>query len=484
MKRLRAVRWLPIVAVAGWLIAAGLAAAGEAPDVEQQVHHIAAELRCPVCQNLSVADSPSPLAQEMRGLIREQLRQGKTQEEVLAYFVSKYGEWVLLAPKPRGFNLLVYVVPFGGGAAGVAGVLVGIRRWVRRRRDRDEAMPEVSAADRERLQMALEAEAEDPIASAAEGEGPLAELESQRAALYAALHELEFDLKAGMISPEDYADMRRRYEAETVALLRRLDALGIGAKGAGRPARARTAAPEVVGTGIPSEEVAEETEVGTEGAAAASRRHLWMAAGAMALVAFVVVAGALLASSIQSRPEGGSITGGPLTGTASGMPPAASASAGEPGPAASGRRPLDAATLARMLQAAHAALEAGRLAEASAAYRAVLERDPRNVVAITRMGNILERQGEMELAVHLYDKALEIAPRSLHTLWDKGNLLFQRADYAGALVAWQAFFEAAAPGRDRDYIEQRMADARARLASSGPVPPPAKPQAAPPRAGR
>ena len=54
-------------------------------DLDDQVRSLAAQLRCPVCQNLSVSDSPSEMAQEMRGVIREQLQAGKTPEEVKAY---------------------------------------------------------------------------------------------------------------------------------------------------------------------------------------------------------------------------------------------------------------------------------------------------------------------------------------------------------------------------------------------------------------
>src|ERR1051326_745644 len=91
------------------LLAYSLSAA-QAPDIEQQTHEIAAELRCPVCQNLSVADSPSELAVQMRASIEEQLRQGKSPDEVKQFFVSKYGDWVLLAPPAKGFNLLLWIL--------------------------------------------------------------------------------------------------------------------------------------------------------------------------------------------------------------------------------------------------------------------------------------------------------------------------------------------------------------------------------------
>jgi cytochrome c-type biogenesis protein CcmH/NrfF len=90
---------------------------------------LASELRCPVCQGNSIQDSPSELAQEMRSLIRDQLRAGKSADEVRAYFVDKYGEWILLAPKPRGLNLVVYLVPFLAVAVGAIVVLRTVRKW-------------------------------------------------------------------------------------------------------------------------------------------------------------------------------------------------------------------------------------------------------------------------------------------------------------------------------------------------------------------
>lgn len=90
---------------------------------------LASELRCPVCQGNSIQDSPSELAQQMRDLIRDQLRSGKTPDEVRAYFVAKYGEWILLAPKAEGLNLVVYVVPFLALLVGGLVVWRTVRRW-------------------------------------------------------------------------------------------------------------------------------------------------------------------------------------------------------------------------------------------------------------------------------------------------------------------------------------------------------------------
>jgi cytochrome c-type biogenesis protein CcmH len=101
----------------------------EDASLEARAIRLADELRCPVCQGLSIHDSPSPLAQDMKDLIRSQVAAGATDQEVRQYFISKYGEWVLLEPKPTGFNILVYLLPFAGLLAGATLIVVAVRRW-------------------------------------------------------------------------------------------------------------------------------------------------------------------------------------------------------------------------------------------------------------------------------------------------------------------------------------------------------------------
>jgi cytochrome c-type biogenesis protein CcmH len=121
-------------------------------DLEERVREVASELRCVVCQNLSVADSPSDLAKEMRNLVRELLQQGKTPEEIQAYFVSRYGEYVLLAPPKRGFNLLVWGLPFLAIAAGAWGIYLVTRRWTAQREESEQPV-DPSYADRVRREL-------------------------------------------------------------------------------------------------------------------------------------------------------------------------------------------------------------------------------------------------------------------------------------------------------------------------------------------
>ena len=99
--------------------------------LEERTSAVAAELRCPVCQGLSIQDSPSELALQMRAVVRDQLAAGRTPDEVKRYFVDKYGEWILLEPQARGFNVLIYVLPVAAVMLGAAAVVVAVRRWSR-----------------------------------------------------------------------------------------------------------------------------------------------------------------------------------------------------------------------------------------------------------------------------------------------------------------------------------------------------------------
>src|ERR687897_2921441 len=102
---------LRIILISMILLSGSLQAA-PVGDIEEQTRAISAELRCVVCQNLSVADSPSEMAQQMRGIVRERLAAGDSPEQVVQYFVDKYGEWILLKPRRSGFNWLVWLAPY------------------------------------------------------------------------------------------------------------------------------------------------------------------------------------------------------------------------------------------------------------------------------------------------------------------------------------------------------------------------------------
>src|SRR5256886_13905441 len=98
---------------------------------EAEVHEIAGGLRCVVCQNLSVADSPSEMARQMRAIVRERLEAGESAAEVVQYFVDRYGEWILLSPRRSGFTLLVWLAPLTPVAVRLPDVRPPVLEWDR-----------------------------------------------------------------------------------------------------------------------------------------------------------------------------------------------------------------------------------------------------------------------------------------------------------------------------------------------------------------
>lgn len=110
-------RRLTVALLVGLLAAAALggvwrAATAPGPQsLEARTQAVAATLRCPTCQNLAVADSPSPMARGMRDIIAEQLEAGRSPAEVQSWFVDRYGPWVLLYPPREGISWAVWLAP-------------------------------------------------------------------------------------------------------------------------------------------------------------------------------------------------------------------------------------------------------------------------------------------------------------------------------------------------------------------------------------
>jgi len=98
------------------------------PTFQERVHQVAKGLRCPVCQNLSVADSPSELAGQMRTEIALRLRHGETEQQIDAFFAAKYGRWILLTPSAGGVGLFVWLAPALAIAVGAGIAWSAVRR--------------------------------------------------------------------------------------------------------------------------------------------------------------------------------------------------------------------------------------------------------------------------------------------------------------------------------------------------------------------
>ena len=79
--------------------------------LERQMLDIAKDLRCAVCQNQPISESNADLARDMRDIVREQIQAGKSREEILNYFVERYGDYVLMNPPRRGPGMIVWLAP-------------------------------------------------------------------------------------------------------------------------------------------------------------------------------------------------------------------------------------------------------------------------------------------------------------------------------------------------------------------------------------
>ncbi len=106
-----------------WLLAAvlllGIAAAQTVgnkppPDYPPKVFEIAKKLRCPVCRGESAAESNAGVTEEMRRQIAQMLKEGKSEDEIIQYFVDRYTDWILYEPPKKGLGLLVWLAPLIG----------------------------------------------------------------------------------------------------------------------------------------------------------------------------------------------------------------------------------------------------------------------------------------------------------------------------------------------------------------------------------
>lgn len=130
---------LLLVALALTVNAASAAPPTPGADVEKRVAQLAAKLRCPVCQNLSVQDSPSSVATSLRDRIRELVLAGRSDDEVLAFFEARYGTWILLEPPRSGISLALWLAPLLLVAGALAITVSAVRRWTARARRLEEA---------------------------------------------------------------------------------------------------------------------------------------------------------------------------------------------------------------------------------------------------------------------------------------------------------------------------------------------------------
>ncbi|HEB93054.1 MAG TPA: cytochrome c-type biogenesis protein CcmH [Gammaproteobacteria bacterium] len=127
----------------------------EDPVLEKIVNEIADELRCLVCQNQTIADSDADLAVDLKSQVREMVREGKTQDEIIDYMVQRYGDFVRYRPPMKASTYLLWVGPFLLLFSGIIVLILNLRK---RRLVTDEQDTALSPEENERLAQLLKSE--------------------------------------------------------------------------------------------------------------------------------------------------------------------------------------------------------------------------------------------------------------------------------------------------------------------------------------
>lgn len=345
-----------LAAIGGWRAAHPTTAT----SLHARAVAIERQLRCPTCQGLSVADSPSPIAAGMRRDIETQLAAGATPAQIRGYFVARYSDWILLDPPRRGIGWLLWAAP-----ALLLGAGLGLMwRALRRRRPSAPAVTAAEVADATRWATAPSADdpdLPDPVAAA---------IADVRAA------QVDADL-----DPDGH--------------------LGLHA--------AATRLATVLREHPASRDGGDDDEPNIHGDPAATkappdaRQGVRRVALPVTAVLFAGLLGATLARTVGTRPAGAVPTGTFATIPATATPAPDLAALGR----ATRDRPTDPAA---WLAYATALDQAGQLAAAEPGYRRTLALDPTNVITRERLGWLLTRGGSPDEALTILAPTLRARP--------------------------------------------------------------------------
>jgi len=125
------------------------------PALEARARHLSSQLRCLVCQNQSIDDSAAPLAHDLRVLVRQRIKAGDTDGQVIDFLVARYGEFVLLKPRFELHTLLLWGLPPAALLAGFAALFL-----LARKRRKPTAEPALTADEQRRLSTLVEPQAD------------------------------------------------------------------------------------------------------------------------------------------------------------------------------------------------------------------------------------------------------------------------------------------------------------------------------------
>jgi cytochrome c-type biogenesis protein CcmH len=416
---------LSVVLIVTLVIGSGILSS-KPPTAAQRATSIDSVVRCPTCEDLSVAQSTAPAAQAVRATVAQQISQGRTDQQIESYLVDRYGASIELDPPASGWSLLVWLLPLLGGAIAVTALVVVL---VRRRGAAGE-------------------EPGDMTADAAPAPEAVAE---RKRFLIQSLADADAEYLAGDLSDQDYLALRQRD-------MRRLAGLSAGVPATGPAAPV----PATVGGSLALDErepgPVDSDPEGTAGHPPSSRpaprrrsRRSWLflggavtAFGAALIVAVVMFAGA--------RQPGQSITGTV---------------------AQSEQQQID-----ESLAQAATDEDSGDLGGAADLYQSVLTKHPADEVALAQLGWLEFETGEQSKNASLMkngesklDRAVQLDPRDYAVRLYLGTVLLQRDDNAaGAVGEYRQFLADSPPA---SLIEQAAPEVRQAYQEAGlPVPSP------------
>ena len=382
---------LGVILVAALLIGSG-AFSSAPPTAAQRAAAIESVIRCPSCEDLSVAVSSAPTAITVRATVSRLVDQGQSDRQIKDYLVARYGSAIVLDPPASGWSALVWILPIVVAIAGIAVLVVVLVR--RRKGDRD-------------LDADIRGESVDP-----------AVVEERRRFLTQSLADADAEYLAGDLSDVDYVSLRQRD----------LTRLGLLETGSGRAAgdlnQATLATLDAPGAAVGTDG---STDPADGPATARRRRNRWFLLAALVSFAAALIVAVPVFSSVR-------LPGQTATGSVSLSP---------------------SQQLSRSLDQAAAIENAGQLGQAAQLYQSILSAHPDNAVALAQLGWLEYRIGTAGSSTSLIadartklDQAVALAPGDYAAHLYLGTVLLSHdGDAAGAADQFRLFVAAGPPAR-------------------------------------
>lgn len=422
---------LAAVLVVALVIGSGVLSSAP-PTAQQRAQSIESSLRCPSCEDLSVAESSASTAVTVRATVTQMIAEGKTNQQIVDYLVARYGPSMVLDPPASGWSLLVWLLPLLGGMAALA-VLVTV--LIRRRDITDSGLADG-------------------------GEGPaltVEEVSERRRFLTQSLADADAEYLAGDLSDADYLALRHRDMLRLASLDDGRTGSGVAGSGVAMAEAARTGSVATDGDldrptsadvlVVEDPEPVEQEEPVTGSRTRSSkrgRRSWWFLAGAVvAFGAALVLAVSLFATD---RQPGQSITG------------------------SFAETPQQ--QIEENLAQAATDVNQGQVGPAAQLYQSVLTKSPDNEVALAQLGWLefesgrqganatLIREGRAKL-----NRAVQINPKDYAVRLYLGTVLLQEdGNAAGAVAQYQQFL---LDGPPADLVKQAEPELREAYQKAG-----------------